>query len=176
MVNRQLGIRRSYIDETRRIALEFIERNQQTLVFANNRLATEILVTYLKDACERGPLPRRNRARLSRRLSAARAPRDRAQAARRRNPRRGGHQRAGTGHRHRLARRGGDGRLSGHHRLHLAARRPRRPPPERFGRRAGGLQRAARSIHRRASRITSSAARRSTPTSTPTIWRSCWLT
>ncbi|HTM50139.1 MAG TPA: DEAD/DEAH box helicase [Bryobacteraceae bacterium] len=57
VVNRQLGIRRSYISETRRIALEFIERGQQTLVFANNRLATEILVTYLKDACDRKPLP-----------------------------------------------------------------------------------------------------------------------
>jgi DEAD/DEAH box helicase domain-containing protein len=57
VVNRQLGIRRSYINETRRIALEFIEREQQTLVFANNRLATEILITYLKDACDRAPLP-----------------------------------------------------------------------------------------------------------------------
>jgi len=57
VVNRQLGIRRSYINETRRIALEFLERDLQTLVFANNRLATEVLVTYLKDACDRGPLP-----------------------------------------------------------------------------------------------------------------------
>jgi DEAD/DEAH box helicase domain-containing protein len=57
VVNRQLGIRRSYIHETRRIAMEFIERHLQTLVFANNRLATELLVTYLKDACDRGPLP-----------------------------------------------------------------------------------------------------------------------
>jgi DEAD/DEAH box helicase domain-containing protein len=57
VVNRQLGIRRSYIAETRRLALEFIQHQLQTLVFANNRLATEILVTYLKDAVERGPLP-----------------------------------------------------------------------------------------------------------------------
>jgi DEAD/DEAH box helicase domain-containing protein len=57
VVNRELGIRRSYINETRRIALEFIERKLQTLVFANNRLATEILVTYLKDACDRGRFP-----------------------------------------------------------------------------------------------------------------------
>jgi len=57
VVNRQLGIRRSYINESRRVALEFIERHLQTLVFANNRLATEILVTYLKDACDRGPVP-----------------------------------------------------------------------------------------------------------------------
>jgi DEAD/DEAH box helicase domain-containing protein len=50
VVNRQLGIRRSYIHETRRMALKFLEHKLQTLVFANNRLATEILVTYLKDA------------------------------------------------------------------------------------------------------------------------------
>ncbi|MBK9170303.1 MAG: DEAD/DEAH box helicase [Bryobacterales bacterium] len=57
VVNRQLGIRRSYIGETRRLAIELIERGQQTLVFANNRLATEVLVTYLKDACDKLPLP-----------------------------------------------------------------------------------------------------------------------
>ncbi len=55
VVNRQLGIRRSYLHETRRIALEFIRQKQQTLVFANNRLATEILTTYLKDACAHLP-------------------------------------------------------------------------------------------------------------------------
>jgi len=55
VVNRQLGIRRSYLNETRRLAVELIQRGQQTLVFANNRLATEVLVTYLKDACERPP-------------------------------------------------------------------------------------------------------------------------
>ena len=57
VVNRQLGIRRSYINETRRIAQELLDHNQQTLVFANNRLATEILVTYLKDACDKGRMP-----------------------------------------------------------------------------------------------------------------------
>jgi DEAD/DEAH box helicase domain-containing protein len=57
VVNRQLGIRKSYIHESRHIARSFIERGQQTLVFANNRLATEVLLTYLKDDCERGSLP-----------------------------------------------------------------------------------------------------------------------
>ena len=57
VVNRQLGIRRSYIGETRRIALQLVDQGQQTLVFANNRLATEILVTYLKDACDKGRIP-----------------------------------------------------------------------------------------------------------------------
>ena len=57
VVNRQLGIRRSYINETRRIAQELLDHRQQTLVFANNRLATEILVTYLKDACDKGRIP-----------------------------------------------------------------------------------------------------------------------
>lgn len=55
VVNRQLGIRRSYLHESRRIALEFIRQKQQTLVFTNNRLATEILTTYLKDACSNLP-------------------------------------------------------------------------------------------------------------------------
>ncbi len=58
VVNRQLGIRRSYLHETRRIATDTIERGAQTLVFANNRLATEILIKYLKEACERAPYPR----------------------------------------------------------------------------------------------------------------------
>ena len=49
VVNKQLGIRRSYLNETRRMARELLERGQQTLVFANSRLATEILLTYLKD-------------------------------------------------------------------------------------------------------------------------------
>ena len=57
IVNRQLGIRRSYINEARRMAMEMIDHDQQTLVFANNRLATEILVTYLKDACDNGRFP-----------------------------------------------------------------------------------------------------------------------
>jgi DEAD/DEAH box helicase domain-containing protein len=55
VVNRQLGIRRGYLGETRRIASELVLRGQQALVFANSRLATEILVTYLKDACEKPP-------------------------------------------------------------------------------------------------------------------------
>jgi DEAD/DEAH box helicase domain-containing protein len=49
VVNRALGIRRSYLNETRRIARELLDRGQQTLVFANSRLATEVLLTYLKD-------------------------------------------------------------------------------------------------------------------------------
>ncbi|HWR54013.1 MAG TPA: DEAD/DEAH box helicase, partial [Bryobacteraceae bacterium] len=49
-VNRELGIRRSYLQESKRVALEFLAHKLQTLVFANNRLATEVLITYLKDA------------------------------------------------------------------------------------------------------------------------------
>ena len=57
VVNRQLGIRRSYIAEARRIAQTFLDRRQQTLVFANNRLAMEILVRYLKETYDRGAIP-----------------------------------------------------------------------------------------------------------------------
>jgi DEAD/DEAH box helicase domain-containing protein len=49
VVNAQLGIRRSYLSETRRLASEFLKRKLQTIVFAQSRLATEILTTYLKD-------------------------------------------------------------------------------------------------------------------------------
>jgi DEAD/DEAH box helicase domain-containing protein len=54
VVNHQLGIRRSYLGETRRIASEFLKRNLQLIVFAQSRLATEILTTYLKDDFEDG--------------------------------------------------------------------------------------------------------------------------
>jgi DEAD/DEAH box helicase domain-containing protein len=49
VVNQQLGIRRSYLSETRRIASEFLKRQIQLIVFAQSRLSTEILTTYLKD-------------------------------------------------------------------------------------------------------------------------------
>ena len=55
LVNRQLGIRRSYLQESRKVAAEFIRSRQQVLVFANNRLATEVLLTHLREDCERGP-------------------------------------------------------------------------------------------------------------------------
>ncbi len=52
VVNHQLGIRRSYLAETRRVASEFLKRNLQLIVFAQSRLTTEILTTYLKDDFE----------------------------------------------------------------------------------------------------------------------------
>jgi DEAD/DEAH box helicase domain-containing protein len=58
VVNRQLGVRRSYINEARRLAVELLDAKQQTLVFANSRLAAEVLVTYLKDAFDSGRTPR----------------------------------------------------------------------------------------------------------------------
>ncbi len=50
VVNRALGIRRSYINESSRVAQEFLKRDLQTMVFANSRLQTEILLTYLQQA------------------------------------------------------------------------------------------------------------------------------
>jgi DEAD/DEAH box helicase domain-containing protein len=55
VINHQLGIRRSYLGETRRIAAEFLKRRLQLIVFAQSRLATEILTTYLKDDFEDVP-------------------------------------------------------------------------------------------------------------------------
>jgi DEAD/DEAH box helicase domain-containing protein len=50
VVNAQLGIRRSYLAEARRVALEFLRHNLQLILFGQSRLAVEILTTYLKDA------------------------------------------------------------------------------------------------------------------------------
>jgi DEAD/DEAH box helicase domain-containing protein len=50
VVSRELGIRRSYLSETRRVAIEFLRRGLQLIVFAQSRLSTELLTTYLKDA------------------------------------------------------------------------------------------------------------------------------
>jgi DEAD/DEAH box helicase domain-containing protein len=49
VVNKELGIRRSYIKETQRVASQFISQKQQTIVFARSRMRVEILVTYLKN-------------------------------------------------------------------------------------------------------------------------------
>jgi DEAD/DEAH box helicase domain-containing protein len=55
VVNRELGIRRSYLAETRRVAIEFLKRGLQLIVFAQSRLSTEVLTTYLKDAFKGAP-------------------------------------------------------------------------------------------------------------------------
>ncbi len=62
VVNRELGIRRSYLNEARRVAGEFLRRNLQVILFAQSRLATEILTTYLKEDFEDVPgMPERIR-------------------------------------------------------------------------------------------------------------------
>jgi len=55
VVNRQLGIRRSALNSARDVALSFLGKGLQTIVFAPSRLATEVLVTYLKEALETRP-------------------------------------------------------------------------------------------------------------------------
>jgi DEAD/DEAH box helicase domain-containing protein len=50
VVNRALGIRRSYINESSRVTQEFLKRDLQTMLFANSRLHTELLLTYLQQA------------------------------------------------------------------------------------------------------------------------------
>jgi len=50
VVNRALGIRRSYINESSRVAQEFLKHDLQTMVFANSRLYTELILTYLQQA------------------------------------------------------------------------------------------------------------------------------
>jgi DEAD/DEAH box helicase domain-containing protein len=48
MIDRNLGIRRSYIKEATRLSNELLSRKLQTIVFANSRLQTEVILTYLQ--------------------------------------------------------------------------------------------------------------------------------
>src|SRR5262249_29947241 len=45
----------SALNSARDVALSFLRQGLQTIVFAPSRLATEVLVTYLKEALERSP-------------------------------------------------------------------------------------------------------------------------
>lgn len=49
VVNQQLGIRKSSVLETRKIAGQLLKNGIQTIVFARSRVRVEILLTYLQD-------------------------------------------------------------------------------------------------------------------------------
>ncbi|MCX6553930.1 MAG: DEAD/DEAH box helicase [Candidatus Aminicenantes bacterium] len=53
VVNRSLGIRRSYVSMSREIAGILLKAGLQVITFANSRLITEILVKYLKNDFEK---------------------------------------------------------------------------------------------------------------------------
>ena len=53
VVNRELGIRRSAVKETRAIAGRFLAADAQTIVFARSRTRVELLLTYLERAGRR---------------------------------------------------------------------------------------------------------------------------
>ena len=50
VINPELGIRKSTKSETRKISMQFIWRNIQTIIFARSRLLVEVITTYLKRA------------------------------------------------------------------------------------------------------------------------------
>ena len=54
VVNRQLGIRRGVVNETRHIAEELLKNDIPTIVFARSRLQVEVLTKHLKE-CVRDP-------------------------------------------------------------------------------------------------------------------------
>ncbi|MFD0958945.1 DEAD/DEAH box helicase [Paenibacillus chungangensis] len=49
VVNKQLGIRRSSVLETRKLAAMLLKQGVQTIVFARSRVRVELLLTYLQD-------------------------------------------------------------------------------------------------------------------------------
>ncbi|MFW6269193.1 MAG: DEAD/DEAH box helicase [Bacillota bacterium] len=55
VVNRQLGIRRSYVLEARKMARLFLENDIKSIIFTRSRLRTEILLSYLKEEFSNKP-------------------------------------------------------------------------------------------------------------------------
>ncbi len=53
VISQELGIRRSYISVTRRIASHFFREGVRGIIFASSRLNVEVLTRYLKDRFER---------------------------------------------------------------------------------------------------------------------------
>jgi len=53
MLNKELGIRRSYVTSARRLAGKFLEKGHKTILFTGSRLNVEVLTRYLKDKFER---------------------------------------------------------------------------------------------------------------------------
>ncbi len=53
ILNKELGIRRSYLSATRRIASLFLKQEIRSIIFASSRLNVEVLTRYLKDRFER---------------------------------------------------------------------------------------------------------------------------
>lgn len=53
IISKELGIRRSYISVTRRIAAHFFREGVRGIIFASSRLNVEVLTRYLKDRFER---------------------------------------------------------------------------------------------------------------------------
>ncbi|MEA1939128.1 MAG: DEAD/DEAH box helicase [Candidatus Caldatribacteriota bacterium] len=49
VINKELGIRKSVINEVAQMVSYFLDYNIQTIVFARSRLTTEVLTSYLKD-------------------------------------------------------------------------------------------------------------------------------
>jgi DEAD/DEAH box helicase domain-containing protein len=57
VVNKELGIRKSYINETQKLAERFLLHDIQTIIFARSRLRVEILLTYLTEAMRKAKKP-----------------------------------------------------------------------------------------------------------------------
>ncbi|MHB0857636.1 MAG: DEAD/DEAH box helicase [Anaerolineae bacterium] len=53
IMDAELGLRRSALLEARDLAMQFVSSRLQTIVFCRSRLATELLVTYLREDAQR---------------------------------------------------------------------------------------------------------------------------
>ena len=151
MVNRNLGIRRSYINEAdtsreRDPCPEAADHRVRQFQAAHRSLADLFAAGESSEARPTG-----TDSRLSWRLSARRTARDRTRFARRPHSGSGRHQRARTWNRRWFARCLCDGRVSGIDCFHLATGRSRGTTYRKFVRGVRRFLGSARSVHRAAS-------------------------
>ncbi len=176
VANPQLGIRGSALLTGQLLAERLIGGGVQTIAFASSRTQVEVLTTYLRETFEPPP----GHPHTIRGYRGGYLPNQRheieARPARRPGARRGRHQRAGAGDRHRQPGRGHQRRLPRHHRLDLAADGTLRPAIGHQPGRAGLLIGAHRPVPGRASGVPVRHARRSTAWSTRTTCTSCSTT
>lgn len=130
VVNKQLGVRKSVLQETLRISSMLVDNDISTIVFGKSRLTVEVLTRHLKERVK-DPFGNAERVRGYRGGYLPTLRREIERGLRKGgNPRSGFHQRAGVGHRYRTAGCMRALRLSRFDCQHMAGGRPCRAAKE----------------------------------------------
>ena len=150
VVNAELGLRASPIQEGVRLAGDLLVYNIQSIIFSRTRRSVELFLTYLRQS---NPEMAERHPGLPQRIPAIRTPHDRKRPPRWPDSYRHRYQRFRIGHRHRHHVCLPVDRLSRDDCLHSPAVRSGRPHPGGFPFHAGRVGRPVGPIHHPASRL-----------------------